>query len=160
MRSIRARAARISSEQGLQLVLGGGGEAAGQQYAQHQVIAEVMILGLGGVEGGGMGTGALLLGQAPVDGGLVGLARPGLGVTGPVLVIPIEREHGLPKGQGDGLGSRLSTSTGLLAVASPWLRESRGVTELLGLAQADQLLTLAGGEAPGRDADDEQHEQG
>ena len=44
----------------------------------------------------------------------------------------------------------LSTSTGLLAVASPWLRGEQGVAQLLGLAQADQLLTLAGGEPPGR----------
>ena len=54
----------------------------------------------------------------------------------------------------------LSTSTGLLAVASPGSGE-QGVAELLGLAQAHQLLALAGGgEPPGRDADDEQHEQG
>ena len=66
---------------------------------------------------------------------------------------------GCPRARGDGLGTCPSTSTGLLAVANPQLRE-QGVAKLLGLAQAHQLLALAGGEPPGRHADDEQHEQG
>ncbi|MNR23681.1 hypothetical protein D3C85_1407140 [compost metagenome] len=92
-------------EQRLQLVLGGGGERIGQPDAQHQLIAEVMILGLGRVEGRGVGARSLLLGQAPVDGGLVGLTRPLGGITGTVLIIRIEGEHGLAQRQRDGLGA-------------------------------------------------------
>ncbi|MNF80277.1 hypothetical protein D3C84_625140 [compost metagenome] len=92
-------------EQRLQLMLGRGGERVAQPDAQHQLIGEVVILGLGRVEGRGVGPCAQLLGQTPVDGRLVGLARWLLLVSRPVLVIIIEGEDGLAQGPRDSLGA-------------------------------------------------------
>ena len=74
-------------------MLGGGGERIGQRYADHQIVAEVVILGLGSIEGGGVGSGALLLGQTPVDGRLVGLAGPVLLVAEPIVELLVDH-HG------------------------------------------------------------------
>ncbi|MNQ71205.1 hypothetical protein D3C85_858670 [compost metagenome] len=147
-------------EQRLQLMFGGGGERAGQPYPQHQFIGEVVVLGLGRIEGGGVGPGALLLGQAPVDGSLVGLARCPHLVSGSVLILLIQGKHGLPQGQGDGLGTLPEHLHRAAGGGQPLAQGQQGVAELLGLAQAHQLLALAGCEPPRRHADDEQHEQG